>query len=344
MDAKDQLMQKKSKLLEQIVDSAQRGNSQEVMDAGERLKKIESLIDRHEKLLRDISNLENGDQEILHSHNNLDVSRPMRSKEPGSLDVATARDIGRTIRRAFLNKLSEEGVRLENIRGCIYETKSGHRVGIAVATERNPDRWFLGLKHKSFDHAVLLCKQDTGDTVEICLPKAFFDEYADKMSKSGGQMKFNVARRGSGYVILVPGTDGVNVAQYLRDYSLFVSLNNSASKEMNRTLIQSSSETRQWISNILGALKDKRLQVCIVESKYWAAFQNDLDGKAFSHCNPSSHAIRVFLPFEEDEFNGLIPTPSSEHWADKYPTIFTIRRKEDIDKAVDLLEIAYQRV
>jgi hypothetical protein len=215
MDTKDQLMHEKAKLLKQIADSAQLGNSQEVLDAGERLKKIESLIDRHEKLLRDISDLENEGSRTPRVG-----SRLVKDKDPMRLDVATGRRIGRTIRLDFVKKASEEGLYLEHIRGSVYETESGHKVGIAVATERKPDRWFLGLPLTGLHHAVLLCKRYTGDTVEICLPKNFFDEYGGKMSQSGGQMKFNVARRGGGYAILVPGTDGVSVSKFLGNYSL----------------------------------------------------------------------------------------------------------------------------
>lgn len=220
MDTKNQLMHEKAKLLKQIADSAQRGNSQEVLDSGEKLKKIGALIERHEKLLQDISELERENHVTPHLQNTQVGSRLMRSKDPRKLNVASGRGIGRTLRMDFLKKASEEGIHLEHIRGSIYETKSGHKVGIAVATERNPDRWFLGLPLKGFDHAVLLCKLDTGETVEICLPKNFFDEYGGKMSQSNGQMKFNVARRGGGYATLVPGTDGVSVSKFLGDYSL----------------------------------------------------------------------------------------------------------------------------
>jgi len=44
-----------------------------------------------------------------------------------------------------------------------------------------------------FDHAILLCQRDMGDRIEICLPKRFFDTYADSMSKAKNQMKFNIA-------------------------------------------------------------------------------------------------------------------------------------------------------
>ena len=216
MDAKKQLLQKKTNLLNQIAKFAQRGESQEVLAAGERLNKVESLIDRYEKLLRDISDLDTDPQK-----NTRVDSRDRRVKNLKRLNVvASGRGFGKTIRMDFLQKVSEKGIYLENIRGSIYQVPSGHKVGIAVATERKPDRWFLGLPLKGFDDAVLLCKPDSGDTIEICLPKNFFDEYGDKMSESSGQMKFNVARRGSGYAILVPGTDGISVSKFLGNYSL----------------------------------------------------------------------------------------------------------------------------
>ena len=219
MDTKNQLLNEKDKLLKQIASSAQHGNSQEVLDAGEKLKKIESLIDRLEKLLRDISDLGNETHRSQPLQYSRVSSRLARDNGLRRLDVVPGRGIGKTIRMDFLRKVSEDGVYLEHIKGSVYETKSGYKVGVAVATERKADRWFLGLPIKSFDNAILLCQKDAGDVMEICLPKNFFDEYGKRMSESGGQMKFNVARRGNGYAILVPGTDGVNVSKFLGDYS-----------------------------------------------------------------------------------------------------------------------------
>ena len=238
MDTKNQLLNEKDKLLKQIASSAQHGNSQEVLSAGENLKKIESLIDRHEKLLRDISDLGNEIHSPQPLQNSRVISRLARNSGLRELDVVPGRGIGKTIRMDFLRKVSEDGVHLEHIRGSVYETKSGYKVGVAVATERKADRWFLsalvllmtarlcpgrafmskGLEFRL--QAVLLCQKDDGDVMEICLPKNFFDEYGKKMSASGGQMKFNVARRGNGYAILVPGTDGVNISKFIGDYSL----------------------------------------------------------------------------------------------------------------------------
>ena len=207
-------MHEKAVLLSQIADSAQRGASQEILVAGERLNRIESLIERYEKLLRDISDLssEKGTREP--SKGNLGAAKLMNHAH-----VTSGRGIGRSIRMDFLKKVTDKGIRLEHIRSSIYRTQSGRKIGIAVATERKPDRWFLGLPFESFDHAVLLCKTENHETIEVCLPKRFFEEYGSKMSQSGGQMKFNIVRRGTGYSILVPGTDGINISKFIGDYS-----------------------------------------------------------------------------------------------------------------------------
>lgn len=213
MDAKEQLMREKDLLLGRIAESAQRGESQEVLAAGEKLSKIEHLIKRYEELLRDISDLNSADPKP-------ETVRKVRfaPKPSNNLDVVPGRGIGKKIRRDFLQKVSEQGIHLEQTRGSIYAIPSGRKVGVAVATERKPDRWFLGLP-VGLDQAVLLCQRENGEVATICLPKDFLSEYSDKMSKSSGQIKFNVTRRGSGYVLLVPGTDGINVSRFVGDYS-----------------------------------------------------------------------------------------------------------------------------
>lgn len=213
MDAKDQLVSEKGLLLRQIAEFAQRGQSHEVLAAGEKLHKVEKLIERYERLLYDISDLNSADAKQVPARK-VDVE----ARPSSNLSVVPGRGIGKKIRMDFLRTVSQEGIHLEQVKGSVYGTQSGRKVGVAVATERKPDRWFLGLPI-GLDQAVLLCQSENGDVAAVCLPKDFFAEYSDKMSKSGGQIKFNVTRRGSGYSLLVPGTDGINVSRFVGDYS-----------------------------------------------------------------------------------------------------------------------------
>ena len=114
-------------------------NHETVLAAGEKLQKIERLIERYEQLLNDISNLDSTD---LTSPPKRNVS--VNALHPHTHKVVPGRGIGKKIRMDFLQKIGKAGLLLEQMRGSVYGTPSGRKVGVAVATERKPDRWFLG--------------------------------------------------------------------------------------------------------------------------------------------------------------------------------------------------------
>lgn len=220
MDLMTQLLGEKTALLGKIAEAAQRGDSRDVLARGEKLGKLESLIRRYENLLHDISSLDAEDiaARLIPKLSENRVAE--NGRECNSLKSASGKSTGKAIRSAFLKGLSVEDIHLRQVKGTIYETRTGKRIGIAVATERRPDRWFLGLPAGGFDRAILLCMRETGDIVEFWLPESFFEDYGNRMSQSGGQMKFNIVLKGDGYVVLVPGTNGVNASTFRKDYAL----------------------------------------------------------------------------------------------------------------------------
>lgn len=219
----NQLVHERKNLLSRISEAAQQGESQVVLDTTERLGKVEFLIQRYEQLVSDIRDLNVKPRNRRASEINeksseaLDAELDLRLH----LDGKRPRALGKRVRMAYPEKLGKKGITLQQVKGTIYKTKSGQRVGIAVATERQPERWFLGLPADNFDRAILLCQREKGDIVEIHLPESFFDQYGSQMSQSRGQVEFNVSRRGNGYVLLVPGTDGINTSGFSRDYAAF---------------------------------------------------------------------------------------------------------------------------
>lgn len=218
MGAIGTLNQEKMELLEQISRAAKEGKSEIVLTASEKLRKVEALINRCKQLENDIAELQGGlktNPEAVNKYQVTPSSAPIKR-----IDVKTVREHGKEIRKAFLKRLEEAGVFLQQVRGeTIYRAKSGEKVGIAVATERQPDRWFLGLPAGGFDNAVLLCQREAGDTIEIRLPKEFFVKHGSSLSESKGQVKFNISRKGNVYIVKIPGTDGVNAATFSSDYS-----------------------------------------------------------------------------------------------------------------------------
>jgi hypothetical protein len=220
VDSIGKLRQEKKELLEKISTAAREGKSEAVLSASEKLRKIEMLINRYEQLEVEIAELQK--EGGFHMNTGAAIESQMKPTSTAipRISVKTVREHGREIRETFLKRLLQTDISLQSVKGeTIYRCKSGEKVGIAVATERQPNRWFLGLPAGGFDHAVLLCQRESGDVVEIRLPKEFFAKYGSNLSESKGQVKFNISCKGSVFVVKVPGTDGVNPATFSSDYS-----------------------------------------------------------------------------------------------------------------------------
>ena len=218
MDSITALRLDKTELLEKISAAAKDRKTEAVLVASEKLKKIEEILNRFEQLESEIAGLNFEDDDLCIMPATIIRGKSASATSPRQ-SVKLVRKHGKEIRESFLNKLFQEGIALQLIRGeTIYRTGSGEKVGIAVATERQPGRWFLGLPAGGFDHAILLCQLESGKVVDICLPKVFFSEYGNRLSESKGQLKFNVLRKGSIYVVKIPGDDDVNPADFAVDY------------------------------------------------------------------------------------------------------------------------------
>ena len=113
------------------------------------------------------------------------------------------------------------GVPLEPVKGQVFRTGHGTRVGIAPASESNKyrDRWFLGLPENGFDHAVLLCYGCNGKLTHFSLPKEFIDKHSQTLSRKNGQLKFNVRRRGEEFLLLVPRRGPVSIEAYRDNFA-----------------------------------------------------------------------------------------------------------------------------
>ena len=214
------LQKEKNKLLSSISLAAREGKAELVLSESGKLEKVELLINRHKQIILELEELRIS-KTILPSLSNLTKQEtPKIGIESRLSTIVTARELGVKIRKEFIGKLEGKGIQLQLIRGkTIYRTKAGERVGIAVATERQPNRWFLGLPVKGFDHAVLLCQRKNGEVVDVPLSEKFFAKYGQDMSQSKGQLKFNIVRRNSRLLVLVPGTDGINGTSFSSDYN-----------------------------------------------------------------------------------------------------------------------------
>ncbi len=216
MDALTELQTEKNRILSAISKAANEGETDLVLAESEKLEKIKNLIYRYSQIISELEGLRSGNPQMPRQKTRRIITGPV--DESRSSQMVSSRELGEKIRQEFLNKLQAEGIQLQLIKGkTIFRTRSGKRVGLAVATERQPNRWFLGLPDGGFDHAVLLCQRENEEVIDIPLPEKFFEQYT--MSQSKGQLKFNVVNRGSGLLVLVPGTDGINGKSLASDYS-----------------------------------------------------------------------------------------------------------------------------
>lgn len=218
MGTLEDLLEEKSKILSKISFAASEGKTDLILLESARLERVEHLINQHRHIVSELEELKSDT-----GSNFLKEKIPEKRNTSRLSTLASSRELGVRVRAMFVSKLEKEGINLQLIKGkSIYRTKSGKRVGIAVATERLPNRWFLGLPADGFDHAVLLCHNENKDLIEFPLSEKFFAKYRNTMSQSNGQMKFNVVRRGDRILLQVPGTEGISRVESATGYSFLL--------------------------------------------------------------------------------------------------------------------------
>lgn len=141
----------------------------------------------------------------------------------------TPKERAKRLRESYISKLQKQGLPVRQINNVWATTPLGLWIAVPVATERRPHRWFLGLPEKEVLErinkggvvVVLLCEQGSGSILDIVIPSHKVIEIVGSLSKSGGQLKFNLRKVGSRYQLVMPGTNPLDVSDYLGDVSSF---------------------------------------------------------------------------------------------------------------------------
>jgi hypothetical protein len=211
---KSRLQDRRAALLQGIGAAATSGDSKNLLRLTEQLRQVELLISRIDSLAAEA-------EAFLEVRPGTPKSEaPIRNLQLETTEPRIpGRGYGAEIRAAFVRSARERGLDLAPLRGAVFSTDGGQRVGIAVATERQRDRWFLGLPEDGFDAAVLLCQTNAGKVLEVCLPNRFFERFRSVLSKSGGQVKFNVVRRDGHLFVTLPGRSPFQVDDLVGDIS-----------------------------------------------------------------------------------------------------------------------------
>ena len=128
--------------------------------------------------------------------------------------------MGQDARNRFVELGPKVGFRLIPLGGKTYRTASGKKVGITFANELEgkPDRWWLGIKDDHYDVVVLLCNQESGKMLHFALPYEYIEKIWPSLSRSAGEVKFNVIREGETYSLLVPPQRRESISMFLSKY------------------------------------------------------------------------------------------------------------------------------
>lgn len=150
---------------------------------------------------------------------------PSESRPAHEADVSwgpSAKAVGAQARQRWIAGLRQRGVPLTG-HGKRYGSTLGGSVAVAFANElpRLKNRWFLGLTDEPTDVAVLLCQSLAGKVYDLVLPVKNLKAAWRVLSRHGGQIKFNVRKDASRFLLLVPGNEPLDVTRYLSDYEIF---------------------------------------------------------------------------------------------------------------------------
>lgn len=152
--------------------------------------------------------------------------RPISGELLGTSD--TSKERGRRIRESYILELARSGLKINQVDNVWAKTPSGLWVAIPFATERRSGRWFLGLPENEVIKriqnggvvVVLLCQSVSGPVLDFVLPSSKFSEIVNLLSKSKGQLKFNLKRVGNRYYLVLPSHGSLDVSEYKGNLSV----------------------------------------------------------------------------------------------------------------------------
>ncbi|MEK6531076.1 MAG: hypothetical protein AABZ23_01120 [Deltaproteobacteria bacterium] len=205
--------------LKKIEEAARKGDSSVIITNTRIIEEAERLMKKLDEFKLSLDYLEKrGDSNILVDV--IAVKKTESLKPSPDIDgYLTSRQKGKQSRALFLKKLRERNIHLNSSSAeTIYTNKNGKMVGIAFATECQPFKWFLGLPERNYNVIVLLCEEQGNNTLSFILPADFCEKYKNNLSRSKGQLKFNVVNRHDSFFLLLSGLENPEITRYIDNY------------------------------------------------------------------------------------------------------------------------------
>ncbi len=170
---------------------------------------------------------------LLEFQGNQNGEKPLSPANDNSVKTnLTSKERGKRLREGYISELQQDGIQINQVDSVWAKTVGGLWVAIPTATmEWRPGRWFLGLPedrvleriNKGGVVIVLLCQSASGSRLDFVIPGDTVQEIVPKLSKSAGQLKFNLKKVGNRYQLVMPGSSPLDVSDCTGMVSIFQS-------------------------------------------------------------------------------------------------------------------------
>lgn len=163
-----------------------------------------------------LDRLERQYKEIETAITSFDKQRNFNADEPQNINKSPKR-IGKDERKIFIQEAFKRKKILSEEKGPLCRDKSDGLVGIAYASERNRNRWFLGLPKKEYSSIVFICKNNLLKIIYFILPCTFCERYQNDfdIDEKEIQYKFNIALKKDGRYILTMSSKTLAINDYI---------------------------------------------------------------------------------------------------------------------------------
>jgi hypothetical protein len=126
------------------------------------------------------------------------------------------------LRRSYISKLGNSGISLIKIAPIWARTKTGMWVAMPAASERQDERWWLGLNDRLIVEKIregglaiiLLCVTKAEALLDFVLDQRIIIELKPILSRSGDELKFNVRERDQRYALTIPKHRPLDITGY----------------------------------------------------------------------------------------------------------------------------------
>ena len=216
MNLKSQIIGLKEDLIVKIRESALNAETYQIVSHSKVLEETENLLRQYEGLERKFKNLKNRSfrPNIYLSSHKSDKSDSITVIDD---NIQSAKEKGEQRRQKIIKEIYEKyGEELFQIKGVKYRSSKYNLIGIASASERSPNRWFLGLPPDEYEIIIFICEKRSGRMFQFILEHNFVSKYLPYFYRgSDGQIKFNLTKKGENFYIQMKESNQQKISHML---------------------------------------------------------------------------------------------------------------------------------